>query len=80
MSDIRERVERRIAQFKVGDKIAGWLTEADEIEGEIVSIDGQYAQMKTEWGTFKVWLALCHCIETQDALLEHADEPRSPAD
>lgn len=53
---VRERVEKRVAQFKVGDHIEAHVYGADEIAGRIVSIDGRQAIIQTKYGQLTVSL------------------------
>lgn len=51
------------AKFQVGDKITGQADGA-EIDGEIVSIEGDKAKVKTEWGTLTVDLTTAELKRT----------------
>lgn len=52
---VSERVERRVAEFKVGNIIAGFRDDV-ELEGEIITIRGYNALIKTQWGNVTVSL------------------------
>lgn len=64
MSDIDERVQQKVSQFHIGDLI-NTLIDDSEIEGRIVSIDGQHAKISTPWGELTAWLAISTLIEEE---------------
>jgi len=74
--EIRQQVAAKVATFAVGDKItfikpddAGCTEDAGdpvevELEGVILSINGQQAQVEHQYGVCQVWLAIASkCVE-----------------
>lgn len=60
---IEERVEDKVAQFKVGDKINCFdINDGIEVEGEIIEITDRLARVKTEWGIVRTSLTTARLL------------------